>query len=210
MRLKTKDPLSYIDLSDEVGRNSTTRSRAGKKAKTKGASFERRIAKSLGDWWDVKFYRTPQSGGSHLKEGYELAGDVATPAEDFRFHVECKNQEAWTIHGLMTSPKSSVWKWWKQTRDDCPSDRIPLLIFTRNHLPTFVMLGDDLLEMLWDNYWNEYLRGDIREDTLNWFEDRAYISVNRVDIITLDRLLAFSKDIVTETFRELGKLNDSK
>ena len=210
MKLKTKDPLSYIDLSDEIGRSSTTRSRAGKKAKTKGASFERRIAKSLGDWWDVKFYRTPQSGGSHLKEGYELAGDVATPSEDFRFHVECKNQEAWTIHGFMTSSKSAVWKWWQQTRDDCPPDRIPLLIFTRNHLPAFVMVDHDLLDMLWDNYWNEYLRGDVQEDTLDWFEDRAYISVNRVAVITLDRFLAFSKDVLIETFRERGKLDDSK
>ena len=50
MRLKVNTSPSYIDLSDEVGRSSNKRSRAGKKAKTKGASFERRIAKSLGEW----------------------------------------------------------------------------------------------------------------------------------------------------------------
>jgi len=210
MRLKLKDSFSYIDLSDEVGRTSNTRSRAGKKAKTKGASFERRVANALGEWWEVKFYRTPQSGGSHLKEGYELAGDIATPAQDFRFHVECKNQEAWTIHGLMTSEKSAVWKWWEQTCSECPKERIPLLIFTKNHLPTFVMLENDLHEILWNNYWSAQTNKGQPTNVSqvpNEFEDRAFISVNNITIITFDRLLAFSKSVLIDTFKEKGKLD---
>ena len=197
MRLKLKSSPSYIDLSDEIGRTSDVRSRAGKKAKTKGASFERRIAKSLGDWWEVKFYRTPQSGGSHLKEGYELAGDIATPAQDFRFHVECKNQESWSLHGLMTSPKSAVWKWWEQTLSDCPKDREPLLIFTKNHLPSFTLMYGELLDMVICDYLSSEGK----------FEDRSRITVGDVSIITLDSFLSIPKSAFVSTFQQSEALH---
>ena len=208
MRLKLNSSPSYIDLSDEIGRTSDKRSRAGKKAKTKGASFERRIAKSLGEWWGVKFYRTPQSGGSHLKEGYELAGDIATPADEFRLHIECKNQESWTIHGLMTSAKSAVWKWWDQTLNDCPVDRVPVLIFTRNHLPAFIMMQDSFAYTLLTNYWNDRISLGLDNETLNWFEDRAHISVNNTTTVTLDRFLSIPKSVLIETFKEECRFDD--
>ena len=131
-----------------------------------------------------------------------MAGDIATPAEEFRLHVECKNQESWTIHGLMTSAKSAVWKWWNQTLQDCPKDRIPILIFTKNHLPTFVMLHDSFAYALFNNYWNARLSLGLDNESLNWFEDRAHISVNNTTIITLDRFLSIPKSVLIETFKE--------
>lgn len=65
------------------------RVKAGKKSKTKGNNFERKVAKMLSQWWGSKFYRTPMSGGSKLKEGFHLAGDVVTDDLTFCFHTEC-------------------------------------------------------------------------------------------------------------------------
>ena len=197
MRLKNTPAPSYIDLSDEIGRSSSTRSKAGKKAKTKGASFERRMAKSLGEWWEVKFYRTPQSGGSHLKEGYELAGDITTPDEAFRFHVECKNQESWTLHGMMTSPKSLVWKWWEQTLGDCPEDRQPLLVFTRNHLPVFVLMERDL--------WNSLPPLEAPSENL---ESKVVINMDNVVVITLERFLSIPKEDFVWLFESLKEIGN--
>jgi len=193
----TSSSVDLIELSDSIGRSSSVRSRAGKRAKAKGSSFERRIAKSLGDWWETKFYRTPQSGGSYLKEGYELAGDVATPAEDFRFHVECKNQECLgKFHNFLVSEKAAVWKWWEQCQSDCPKDRVPLLIFTKNHMPAWVLLQAELFDILVDKDWSS--------DGNAGLEHQAYISVGDVIVVTLDRFLAIPKSVMVETLKEYG------
>jgi len=129
-----------IGVPDNVGRESR-RSKAGRMAKTKGGVFERKVGKLFEPWWDSKFFRTPMSGGSQLKFDYNLAGDICTPAKDFPFHVECKNQECLgKFHNFLVSAKSAVWKWWQQTTDECPSDQIPILVFTKNHIPIFVMM----------------------------------------------------------------------
>ena len=95
-----------------------------------------------------------------------------------------------------------MWKWWNQTLQDCPKDRIPILIFTKNHLPTFVMLHDSFAYALFNNYWNARLSLGLDNESLNWFEDRAHISVNNTTIITLDRFLSIPKSVLIETFKE--------
>ena len=147
MRLTPRKPkldaLDIIGVTDEAGKPSR-RVLGGRKAKTKGSSFERRVGKMFEPWWGSKFFRTPMSGGSQLKFDYNLAGDICTPAEDFPFHVECKNQEALgKFHNFLVSAKSAVWKWWKQSTDECPADQIPILVFTKNHAPIFVLMELD-------------------------------------------------------------------
>lgn len=117
-----------------------TRKQAGKMAKQKGAQFERFVAKLLGKWWGSKFYRTPMSGGSQLKDGFNMAGDLCTDDPSFPFHVECKKQEQWGLHQLFVSKSCKPWAWWKQCTNECPDGQIPLLIMTKNRYPVWAML----------------------------------------------------------------------
>ncbi len=119
-------------------------SRAGKAARRKGANFERSLAKKLEKWWNqdgkysYEFCRSPMSGGSILKEGWDLAGDIASNAPDFSFHLELKNApSSYTgLHNFF-SEKSKIWKWWDQAIEDCPDHRVPMLIINRFDMPTF-------------------------------------------------------------------------
>lgn len=115
-------------------------SRAGKAARRKGAGFERKIAKELQDWWpgDYEFRRSPQSGGSVLKKGWDLAGDIATNAPNYKWHSELKNAPS-SFTGLhnFLSEKSKVWAWLEQAINECPEHREPMLILNRFDMPTF-------------------------------------------------------------------------
>ena len=179
------DSLSFIEGGpDHIGTRSL-RSKSGKKAKNKGSSFERKIAKIMGDWWDSKFYRTPMSGGSQLRHDYNLAGDLRTPAEDFPFHIECKNQEALgKFHGFLYSKKSAVWKWWDQCVSECPDGQIPMLIFTKNHAPNFVMLPQNV----WDKL-SSSITVDV--DTPSFV-----IRVDSVVVVALETVIGINKDII--------------
>tara|TARA_R110000824_G_scaffold200423_2_gene384414 strand:- start:208 stop:660 length:453 start_codon:yes stop_codon:yes gene_type:complete len=120
------------------------------------------------------------SGGSQLKYDYNLAGDISTPDESFPYHVEAKNQEALkSFHNIFVSPKCPVWKWWAQSTTECPEDKVPLLIFTRNYMPSFVMLPltyGVLLESSEEDSGGEFIR------------------VNKCAVITLDKFMKFEKD----------------
>lgn len=183
-RNRKKIPVEdIIGVSDDIGKPSK-RSAAGKKAKTKGGVFERKIGKKFEPWWGSQFFRTPMSGGSKLKHDYNLAGDICTPAEDFPFHVECKNQEALgKFHNFMVSEKSAVWKWWKQCTDECPGNQIPLLVFTKNHIPVFVM-------MEW-GYW--FMLSGALAEVESEFEHSSNIFVSGKVVVTLDTFMAVDK-----------------
>jgi hypothetical protein len=122
-------------------------SRAGASARRKGHSFERKIAKELEMWWpgNHEFKRTPMSGGSSLKEGWDLAGDICTTASDFIWHLELKNtpSQFTGLHNIF-SDKSVFWRWLKQASNDCPDGKIPIIIFNRFDMPTFCA----------SNHWN--------------------------------------------------------
>jgi phage FluMu protein Com len=122
-----------------------TQSRAGKSARRKGHAFERRVAKQLQDWWNqdreqkCEMKRCPQSGGSVLKTGFRMFGDVVCNALDWKFGVECKNVPGSYagLHQFISAPKFVFWDWVSQATGDCPSDVISLIIFTRYDQPTF-------------------------------------------------------------------------
>lgn len=123
-----------------------------KNGRNKGNTFERAIAKQITDWVGVPFSRVPLSGG------WNQTGDI-TPKkpEDmvkWKFGVECKNQEAWTIPMLFkfkdfrTMPKK-VKGWWKQCADDAKkSKRTPLLIFTKANEPVFLLMRTPMFRRL--------------------------------------------------------------
>ena len=122
-----------------------TQSRAGRSARRKGHAFERTIAKKLQTWWNnngqhkYEFRRTPQSGGSVLKQGWGLAGDIATTAQDWLYHVECKNAPGSFagLHQFLSAEKFKFWEWLEQCDKDCPPGKRILIIFNRFDQPTW-------------------------------------------------------------------------
>ncbi len=118
-------------------------SRTGRSSRTKGAAFERKVAKMLQAWWpgNHEFRRTPMSGGSVLKLGWDMAGDICTTAPDFKWHLELKNSSSKFsgLHQLLSAEKSTVWEWFTQAVTECPAHKRPLLIFNRNDQPTYCM-----------------------------------------------------------------------
>ena len=97
------------------------RSRRGRSARAKGASFERTIAKLLQEKYDIEFTRTPMSGGfaknKDNSEGFK--GDIVPVDKkvNLNIHVECKSQKTWKMRD-----------WLKQAKEDCPKDKTPLVI----------------------------------------------------------------------------------
>ena len=97
------------------------RSRRGRSARAKGASFERTIAKLFQEKYGIEFTRTPMSGGfaknKDKKEGFK--GDIVPVDKkvNLNIHVECKSQKTWKMRD-----------WLKQAKEDCPKDKIPLVI----------------------------------------------------------------------------------
>lgn len=120
--------------------------------KAKGDNFERKIAKKMTDWTGTKFERVPASGGLHWKQDNRVYGDIICNDPDFPFVIECKNREAWNMDALINGSKE-VESWWKQVnRDAGETGKAPMVIFTRNRQPDYVMLrtkdfyDDELIE----------------------------------------------------------------
>jgi len=178
------------DSLDLIPVVSSNRSKAGKKAKRKGSSYERTLCKSFSNFWGAKFFRTPMSGGSQLKHDYNLAGDISTPDETFPYHVEAKNQEALKgFHTIFTSAKCPVWKWWQQCTTECPRNKIPALVFTKNFMPSFVMVP-----YLYASILEAVAAEDVgAADIHNSFKE--FIRVRDCVVMTLKRFLIFNKRV---------------
>jgi len=109
----------------------------------KGQAAERKLAKLFADWWGSDFARTPLSGGfatAKFREDWNACGDLVTPDSTFPFCVESKKVEGWKLEQLLTSDKTLIHQWWKQTVEETPEGKKPLLVFTRNRAPLFAMM----------------------------------------------------------------------
>jgi hypothetical protein len=63
------------------------------------------------------------------------------------FHVECKKHEGWNladlvtgIRGLDSNCTNSIEQWWQQAIKDCPTKKLPVLVFAKNRQPPLVMM----------------------------------------------------------------------
>ncbi len=141
----------------------------GKGAKTKGKGFELKIAQLLSKQWDMQLVRTPASGGTHWK------GDIIPKInyENFPLCIECKKQEGWAFEQLFSSDNPVILKWWEQTIKETPSNKIPILFFTKNYQSIYVML------------YKEHLLKTNRRP-------KKYIHFNDMIIILLDDFLKIS------------------
>jgi len=108
-------------------------------SRNKGVLFERKIAKMLSGWWGDTFSRTPLSGGWQKKreEGKRVRGDIITP-DNFPFLVECKKRELWTLDNVSKHHFVPL-RWYLTLEKECGNDKKPLLFFTKNNAPIFVM-----------------------------------------------------------------------
>lgn len=125
--------------------------RGRKNSRTKGNSYELRIAKAFAQWSGEHIRRTPQSGGwSNAKFG--VSADLVCDNPKWPFHIECKKREGWHLDDLITGIRPddtrSIEAWWKQTVDSCPKKgytkkgytTTPMLVFARNRGPSLVMM----------------------------------------------------------------------
>jgi hypothetical protein len=115
--------------------------------RSRGASNEAKAIKAFSKWWlkpdgtEYEWRRTPQSGGSALKEGWDMAGDLCTTAPDWPWSVECKRDKNWELSQLLTGT-GRIHDFMKQATDDCPDHRNPMLFLMHPgpSQPTFVVL----------------------------------------------------------------------
>lgn len=129
-------------------------------SRRKGQTAERKLVKLFEAWWGSKFFRTPGSG-AFATRGFmgldvsQMAGDLVTPDVTFPFCVESKKVEGWTLEQMLTSQKTKVHAWWEQATTESPPNRIPLLVFTKNHAPLYAMMRlSDISSVLTSNYRN--------------------------------------------------------
>lgn len=110
-------------------------------SKAKGSDFERKIAKVLSRWWGEEFHRTPMSGGLQWKQDNRVAGDIVTPPDSiYPFTTECKKREEWNFEQVLKGT-GDVEKYWQQaTKDSEKVSMRPLLIFSKNFAPNYMMI----------------------------------------------------------------------
>lgn len=105
------------------------RSAVGRRSRTKGATFERAVARDLRDWlgedWDVRRtrpmdQRNPDHGGEFV-----ITGPFTWP-----FAVECKAHKAFDLRQLWRAPVNGpLPKWWKQAAEQARTcAKHPLLV----------------------------------------------------------------------------------
>lgn len=110
-------------------------------SKKKGSEYELKIAKVLSKWWGEEFHRTPMSGGLHWQKDNRVAGDIVTPPDSkYPWVTELKKREAWEFSQLIRGT-GEMEKYWEQVTGDCQRTGLrPLLIFSKNYEPNYLML----------------------------------------------------------------------
>jgi hypothetical protein len=133
----------------------------------RGASNEYKAVDTFQAWWlkpdgtEYEWRKTPQSGGSALAEGFDMAGDICTTAKDWPFHVECKRTEDWDLGQLIlkgSTPYGKMEEYLDQVISDVPKvgggefnvswTKVPLLwlMHPGPSQPVYVMLVQPLCD----------------------------------------------------------------
>lgn len=128
----------------------------GKASQRKGSSFERKVIdiiinyfNSLGiDGLVLKYgediHRTEASGaGPHDKGDVIILNPFL--ATVFPYMIECKCVEGWTLDQLGARDGSECSDWffvmaWEKCKEQTSRDRIPIVVFSRDRAPTYVLI----------------------------------------------------------------------
>lgn len=167
-------------------------------SRNKGATYERKVAKMMSDWWGGQFSRVPASGGLNWGADQRVAGDIVPPPESgFPFVIECKKREDWTFDHILLNigtPKD----WWQQVvMDSRRVNQVPLLIFSRNRAKDFIMIPheDEMYKSLQD------IDYDVSRTAVTIENIRGEIQEFEVILTTFDTFIALG----TETIKEYAK-----
>jgi hypothetical protein len=126
----------------------------------KGAKFENRICRAIsqwlvdGDWTKCRIDELPfrrRFTASPSLEGFWVRGGDLLHRTTVKspFSIECKNIEGWVLDGAYSAKKWEPWGWWEQCRDQAQTvGLVPLLIFTRNRYPVYVLMTKETEEWL--------------------------------------------------------------
>ncbi len=110
----------------KVEKPATDKTKQGKRAKNKGSSYERTLAKMFGNRYGIELKRTPQSGGFSKKseKADDFRGDITLVDKDLelKVHIEAKNQKTWKLK-----------EWITQAENDCPDGRVPVVVFHQHN-----------------------------------------------------------------------------
>jgi len=101
----------------------------------KGHNFERQVRNILKEAWNIELERTPLSGGwGKMQTGGDIVGK-----EGFPLYIECRKHESWKLDQLFAG-EGILWRWWEEVIGKAEEEeKIPILIFSRNHAPIYVM-----------------------------------------------------------------------
>lgn len=139
--------------------------------RTKGASFERNIAKQLTTWSGQPFDRVFRSGGGIAK------GDIAPAYGSWPFVAELKNRESWN-HSDLWKGKGATWKWWDKVQEEANNaNKHPMLILKKNRHDSLVCITLQSLKSL-PNFTD-----------LATYPISSFMVVNEIIIMSLDSFL---------------------
>jgi len=123
--------------------------------RVKGHTFENKVAKILTGWSKVSWKRVPASGGWGSKD--IASGDIFCAAEFDKklsiimpVSIELKKTQAWGFaHFFKDTDSSPVGSWWAQSTEDAKkSKKVPIVIFSKNYQPIFIMMATVTLDKL--------------------------------------------------------------
>lgn len=162
--------------------------------RNKGASFERKIAKQIGEWFECEAHRTPQSGGLRWAEDNRVSGDIVVSLNvPFPFNIECKKHEGWDFEQLIKGT-GEVTDWWLQCITDAREiKKVPLLTFSKNYSPIYYMIYQKDWEKLPLPNRNYFVTTFETED------ENGKVEEHHVAIGMFDDLVSIPKDKVVKS-----------
>ena len=122
-----------------------------KDGRKKGNDFENAVCRALSQWYGTRSkrlsglpFRRRSTSIMPVEGHWQGEGDILhRPDVSFPFAVECKKHEGWELDGGYYEAKWPVWDWWEQAKAQARRAKLkPLLIFTRNRRPVYVLLEE--------------------------------------------------------------------
>lgn len=109
-------------------------------SRAKGRRGEYKIRDYFSKWLGVPFKRSPGSGAwATVNKVHSMQGDIVCEDPSFRFSIEVKHVEGWTLEHLLCAKKCLLFKWWQQATDQAKAGKLPLLCFSKNNSQVFCM-----------------------------------------------------------------------
>lgn len=164
-------------------------------SKQKGSEAERKLAKTLSEWANCEFHRTPASGALHWANDKRVVSDIVPSQElvdkGWPFSIENKKVEnSWEFNGFIEGTSQTLKEHWEQcVTDSQREDMVPMLVFSKNYRDTYVMIKQSTFAEL-----------GIKPESYMTLHNQSY-----------DLVILKLKDILSNiTIEELLKINFSK